>query len=433
MSHSVRASPALQTLTEVDPALAALSLWCRHRDINSGLAQTVGTEIGYGPGFAALPRHEQIGVVGHHILHVALQHPARLADMAARLGPGFEGDLWQIAADAVVNEAILAAGHALPRPALLLSDLLTAAAGKPVAGLTALAQWDVDALYHHLAADPPGRAKRARDAARAKGFQPDLRPGGARSRPRPAAHGQSAPRNQTEGAKDGPEGAAPTDPAEWRAHLARAMAAGRAAGFGLGLIGHRLADLPTPRVAWEHILRRLLLAATLPLPRPSPHRPARSWMARAGQAVATGADLPPWQPRMSATSPQPRIVVGLDCSTSIGADPLRLMMAEVAGIARRMGGEVTLLAFDSEVRIETRLDLTGWGRQLAGLSLPQGGGTDFGPVLTRAAALAPSVLVVLTDLDGPVGPHKPCFPVIWAVPGPDLPPAPFGRAISLAR
>jgi predicted metal-dependent peptidase len=432
MTHSARGSAALQALTEADPALAALSLWCRHRDIETGLAETDGIEIGYGPGFAALPRHEQMGLAGHHILHVALQHPARLADMAARLGATFDAELWQIAADAIVNEAILAAGHALPRPALVLSDLLKAAPGKAAGGVAALAEWDVDALYHHLAADAEGRARQARKAARAKGFAPDLRPGGAGQKPRPSQSGTPGAKADSQGLAEGQQREASTDPAEWRAHLARAMAAGRAAGFGLGLIGHRLADLPTPSVPWEMILRRLLLAATLPLPRPSPHRPSRSWLARAGQAVAAGAELPPWQARLAPTSPRARIVVGLDCSTSVGPDPLRLMMAEVSGIARRMGGEVILLAFDTDVQIELRLELTGWARQLAGLTLPQGGGTDFAPVIARANALSASALVMLTDLDGPVGP-KPRFPVVWAVPGRTLPPAAFGRVISMAR
>jgi hypothetical protein len=214
MIHSARASAALQALTEADPALAALSLWCRHRDMPAGLAQTTGTEIGYGPDFAALPRHEQMGLAGHHILHVALQHPARLADMAARLGPGFDAALWQIAADAIVNEAVLAAGHALPRPALVLSDLLTASAGQPVSGVSALAEWDVDALYHHLAADPSNRARRAREAARAKGFVPDLRPGGARSQPRPAPSITPGTRDGAMGEAKGPDDSeAPTDPA----------------------------------------------------------------------------------------------------------------------------------------------------------------------------------------------------------------------------
>jgi hypothetical protein len=433
MTHSTRASAALQALTEADPALAALSLWCRHRDMPDGLAQTQGTEIGYGPAFAALPRHEQMGLAGHHILHVALQHPARLDAMAARLGPGFDADLWQIAADAIVNEAVLAAGHALPRPALLLSDLLGAGAGAPVSGVAALAEWDVDALYHHLASDPQGRARRAREAARAKGFTPDLRAGGARNQPRPVSADQPGARAGTARSGDGPGDEAPTDPAEWRAHLSRAMAAGRVAGFGLGVIGHRLADLPRPRIPWEVILRRLLLAATLPLPRPSPYRPARSWMARAGQAVAAGTGLPPWQPRLAPVSHRPRIVVGLDCSTSVGPDQLRVMMAEVAGIARRMGGEVILLTFDTEVRQELKLDPAGWARQLAALALPQGGGTAFDPVIARAQALSASALVVLTDLDGPVSPARPRYRVVWVVPARDPPMPPFGRAISLTH
>ncbi len=76
--HSVRAGSALRALTETDPALAALSLWCDHRDGAGTVARSSGTTITYGPGFEALPPHEQIGVAAHHVLHVALRHGARM-------------------------------------------------------------------------------------------------------------------------------------------------------------------------------------------------------------------------------------------------------------------------------------------------------------------------------------------------------------------
>ena len=41
-AHSRRAGPALRALAEADPALAALSLWCRHRDGPGPVARTSG-------------------------------------------------------------------------------------------------------------------------------------------------------------------------------------------------------------------------------------------------------------------------------------------------------------------------------------------------------------------------------------------------------
>ncbi len=417
-THSRRATRALAALTEADPALAALALWCQHRDAE-GLdapAETEGQTIRYGPAFEALAAHEQIGLAGHHVLHVALQHSPRMAQMALRLGEGFQPDLWQIASDAIVNQAILAAGHALPRPALTLTGLLGQVTGKPETPAAALAEWDCERLYHRLAGSAEGMGRARRHAAD-QALMRDLRPEGG------AAEADS----------DAAPGGAGEAQAEWRARLTQALALGRAAGFGLGTLGGRLADLPQPRTPWEVVLRRLITRATLPRPEPSPFRPARAWLARGAAALQTGAPLPPWQPRQRQDSRRPRLVVALDCSGSIAPDMLRLLMAEIAGIARRGGGAVHLLAFDEAVRIDQPLDPSGWPAQLRALDLPQGGGTDFAPVLARASALDPSALVILSDMDGPTGPARPRFPVIWAAPQPEPPPPPFGRALSLAH
>ncbi|MCC1481463.1 DUF2201 family putative metallopeptidase [Roseibaca sp. Y0-43] len=408
MTHSARATRALQALTERDPALAALALWCQHRD-TEGLAvpaETTGTVIRYGPGFTALPAHEQMGLAGHHILHVALQHSDRMAGMAARMGDGFAPDLWQIASDSIVNEAILQSGHALPRPALTLSRLLAALNEQG-----GLADWDCERLYRRMADTPEG-AGRARRQAQEDGQKPDLRPGGGDS------GGQ--------GADKGGQGQA-----EWRAHLARAMAAGAAAGFGLGTLGRRMADLPAPRIPWEVILRRLLARATLHRPEPAPLRPSRAWLAGAGRALQTSAPLPPFQPRTRWQGAVPRIVLGLDCSASVSDDGLRLLLAEVQAIALRAQASLHLLTFDEGLHHDMALDPATARATLRGLDLPQGGGTDFRPVIARATELAPSALVILSDMDGPMGP-RPRFPVIWAAPQPDPKPAPFGHVLSLA-
>lgn len=416
--HSARASPALQALTECDPALATLALWCRHRDsAEVELAETRGTEILYGAGFEALPLHQQIGVAGHHILHVALQHSARMAAMATRLGPDFSPEYWQIACDAIVNETILRAGHALPRPVLRLSGLMRTI-GAPDDSDGLLSQWDAEQLYHKvLRVGGAGGGEGARSAvlayAEAQRFRPDLVPG------------------QSEGEEA--EGNTRLDAADWRGHLTRAMAAGRAAGVGLGALGAPLGDLPRPQVPWELVLRRLALNATLPRHAPNPGRPARRWLAQAGHAMRMGAELPPWQPRQTAPVQQPRLVVALDSSGSIPPATLRLFLAEITGIVRRMSAELRLIVFDEDIRSETSLNSATIRRTLADLALPEGGGTDFRPVMARAAQLRPAALVLLSDMEGPMGKAMPGLRVIWACPAAEPPRAPFGHVLSLAR
>ncbi|MEM7642337.1 MAG: VWA-like domain-containing protein [Pseudomonadota bacterium] len=332
--HSTRARAALQDLAETDPAIAALSLWCEHRD--GGATMTRGTTITYGPDFADLPAHEQRGLAAHHILHVALRHSARLADLQARLGDGFAPDRYNMAADAVVNEALLLADYALPRPAVKVTGLLRKALGEETAPETALATWDVDRLYHAL-----------RDEGMRDGPKGDGTGNGSARRFVPDLEGEDGKAGTPE---DGEEAA------RWRQHIARAMDAGRRAGRGLGRIGHRIADIPEPRTPWEIVLRRLLTKAATPLPRPSPLRPSRRWLAGAAQAARAGTPLPGFEPGRRPLTDVPRIAVALDVSGSIDEARLSLFWGEVTGIARRLRAELHLMVFDDAIRHQARID-----------------------------------------------------------------------------
>ena len=401
--HSARARPALVALAEADPGLAALALWCDHRDGDA--TRTTGTTITYGPDFAALLPHEQQGLAAHHILHVALRHSARLADLAARHGDAFRSDLYNLAADALVNTVLEASDHALPRPAVTLSGL--AAAGLPPdADPTG---WDVERLYFALlprTGEDGDRADRISAYARKHGFSPDIAPA------------------------KGAAGDAAEEAARWRQHLTRAAEAGRAAGRGIGAALLRLTDLPEPATPWPVILRRLLSRAVLQQRKPDPRRPARRWIAASAAATWHGTMQPAFQPGTAARTDTPRIVVALDASGSIDDARLALFWAEVTGIARRLSVELHLAVFDDGLR-HTAL-IPPHQTRLALPELPRGGGTAFAPVIAHATALSASALVVLTDLDGETG-LAPRLPVIWAVPDAHGLTAPFGRLIDLSR
>lgn len=384
--HSARAGRALAHLAEVDPALGVLALWCSHRD-GAGRTLTSGEAIVYGPDFDALGLPEQVGLLAHHVLHVALRHPARLANLKQRIGDSFDPVLFGLAADAIVNQTLLLADHALPRPAILLTDLLTEAGLPPASPVEALSRWDADRLAMALHADPD-RARRLQDWSRARRFEADVQTG--------------LPE----------DGAPPATAADWRNRILNALEAGRRAGSGIGRLGAILADIDAGGVPWEVHLRGLLAQALTDRPRATWQRPSRRWIAGAGEAVLRGNPVPPFEPGSRRMDSRPRIVVGLDSSSSIDAQALRLFRVEALGIARRTGAEAHLLAFDTEVFLHLRLDLADWPER-AGLR--QGGGTDYGDLFAQAAAIVPSIAVILTDLDAAL-PPKPAFPVIWAVP-----------------
>lgn len=402
--HSDRAARALAHLGEVDPALAVLSLWCSHRDA-AGATRTEGNTVLYGPGFEALGLPEQVGLAAHHVLHVALRHADRQAALAERLGARFDATLFGLAADGIINETLLLAGHGLPRPAVTLTDLLEEI-GKPAKSpVAALADWDADRLAMLLHSDKR-LAEKARDWGMTRGFAQDLSLG--------------EPDEEGERQKS----------ADWRNQLLRALEAGRKAGTGIGRLGAILADMAPPETPWEVHLRGLLAKALTDRPRVSHRRPASAWVAMMAHAHAHGAPEPAYQPGRARQSARPRIAIGLDTSSSIDPLTLSLFLAETEGISRRTGAETHLLAFDEEVHETRRLDATAWGT-LRDTSFRSGGGTDFAPVLAAAGRLAPSIAIILTDLDAPFGPPPAC-PVLWAVPGrAGLDPPPFGRVLRI--
>lgn len=399
-------------------------------------AWTDGTTIFYGPGFEMLALREQVGLAAHQVLHVALRHAARGTALWRRFGARFDARLYNIATDALINQTLVEAGHALPRPAVLLPGLLRAGLGRAAVppDEAALGRWDAERLYLRLAGEAlpsagggrsrSGRgqgggaggdspAERARRHAAGEGFREDLLPQRARSDE--AAESRAA--------------------SEWRAHVIRALAAGRQAGRGIGAAGHVLADLPLSRTPWETLMRGLAARALTGAARPDWGRPSRRFIAAGADAMARGLAEPAFEPALRRDGTIPRVVVALDCSSSIDDRRLAVFAAQVVAIARRGGADLHLLTFDTVVQAHLRLRGADAVQRIRSMALPRGGGTSFVPVMEAAAALNPSLVVVLTDLDGPHGPRPAGARVIWAVPeGPEpgAVPPPYGHVLDLS-
>jgi hypothetical protein len=427
--HSRRAVRALAFLAETDPALASLSLWCRHRDDDSvALAESDAATVRYGPAFANLTLAHQAGVAAHHILHVAFRHAPRSASLSARLGGAFDADLFNIASDAIVNEALQATGYVLPRPFVTLGGLLEQAFGEVDAGRAALARFDAERLYLRLAAaqERPGSGK-ARRPGGAEGESEGTR----RLKAWAEAQGYSA--DLAPGGPEGERARAAEDDGDWRQRVARAMDQGRAAGRGLGMVARGIADIRPPATPWERHLRALVTRAVTEGPRPGHFRPSNRWLAREAAARDEGRATPAFDPARLRQRSIPRIAVGIDVSGSIDDARLARFAGEIAGIGARTGAEVHVLAFDDAVRGRARMTGRDWPGELARLGLTGGGGTSFEGVVAEAAGLSPSILVILTDLDGAFGPAPRGLPVVWAVPDAAAAPRPpFGQVVDLS-
>lgn len=404
VAHSRRAAAALARMPEIDPAIAALALWCRHRD-DPGQTRTRGDTILYGPSFEALSLPEQTGLLAHHVLHVALRHSGRADDLASRLGDDFDRGRFTLACDGLINDLLIEGGHAVPRPAVRGSELIARVGGPKVDVSALIADWTAERLYLALLHKPRRGETRDTDTAdgyaRDKQFRPDL---------------DGDPKEDR-----GPDA--------WRARLEQAFATGRAAGTGIGPVLRRFADLPNSSVPWEVRLRRLLLRAVSDRPRRSFKRPTHGWIAREAEARTLGGGaVPVFEPGAARDARRARIVVALDTSSSVSDTQLDLFASEALAIARRSGAETLLLGFDTEVHSRGRLDR----ETLVDLEMRRGGGTAFADVIAEAARLGPSITVILTDLDGPVG-ATPSFPVLWAVPHAPAQVPPFGTILEMDR
>lgn len=370
-------------MPEVDPALAALSLWCVHRD-GPVRTHTKGDTIYYGAEFPLLPISEQIGLLAHHVLHVALRHSQRRADMGTRMSDSFQAELYDLACDALVNEVLIQAKHALPRPAVRAADLvaLLPADKRPT---NVVAEWDCERLYLEMSSSAPAMGRdtgeAVRNYARRQSFESDL-------------SDDSAEQQEAD---------------LWAGRIEQALSTGRGAGTGIGTVLAQFGDLPRAEIPWEIRLRRLMKKALTQHPRRNHRRPERAWLAREAWARLDGGPQPVFQPGLTRDTTQPRIVIGIDTSSSITQVELGLFASEALSLSRQSGAEVHLLGFDTEVHFRGRLDHR---QSFVEVEMRRDGGTDYEAVLTEAQSLDPSLIVMLTDLDAAMT-FVPSAPIIW--------------------
>ena len=426
-AHRHRGTRAIQRLVEYAPSTGGLALWVHHRDADAAdlqpqgaapdapppLIATDGHTIAYAGAFDALPLPLQTGLVAHELLHVALRHPQRLAELRQQLGD-VDTKIFTTCADAIVNSAL---GHlawlALPAGSVRLEALLGQVLGGSFDATTALLEWDVERLYRTMddraPPDPDDPKRQRRDgprAARTRAIDPQ-----AQADLLPVPLPEAGPEQQAEQAET------------WRERLQRAHA-----GDGVfSLLRTLVADLPRTRTPWEQVLRAQLARGLSRRLTVSWSRPARSYLANQGRT--RGGRRLPFEPARMPSQAVPRLAVVVDVSGSIAGDLLQRFAREIDAITRRLEAGVTLVIGDDHVQ---RVEQAEPGRcRLADITFQGGGGTDFTPLLEEAQRHRPDLIVVLTDLQGPAR-HRPGVPVLWAVPEAHAAAVqPFGRKLVL--
>ncbi|MEO9516412.1 MAG: VWA-like domain-containing protein [Paracoccaceae bacterium] len=478
-SHSERATLALRTLAEKDPCFASLTLFCHHRDRDEELAPawTDGKTVFYGKAFEDWKQPQQVAVCAHEIMHVAFGHIPRGKRLRQRFGHRYRPKLFNITTDAIINETLRESGYRVPREGVFLCELLQAVFGEKAASQDALSKWTAESLYVLIDACTDaielsiakqcsctgGKSGTPQGAGDSEGGSVPDSDGGEDPGDSDASVQEAGDANDqicetcgqpklltavsatyhyatSKGHQDDLDATAAAEPlspeeeqaeAEWQERTQRAFAAGQAAGRGIGKLGHTLADLPKSTTPWETILRTTVRKAVSRKRMITYSKPTRRWLAMDADAIARGLRQPAFEPGLNSERSAPRVTVGVDVSGSISDVLLEKFAAEIVAIGKRTGAEIHVLVFDTRVLSHTKMEHGNWHNQITEVEFARGGGTDFHDVLQQADALKPSIIVVLTDLYGPMGEAPRSAPVLWACPNLDAPEPKFGKVLQL--
>lgn len=428
-----RATRALQKLVEKSPGTGSLSLFVRHRDSDPlpqmpwASAWTDGKTVCYAPEFEKFSFEEKIGVAAHELMHVALRHNPRRAALKRQMGY-VDGYIYNIAADAIINQVLIGNSWLkLPGKPPILVELLKTVLNEDWEPKKALAHWSVEALYRALVDKAPKVIVVTEGYGKDKTERKDERSPNERTRAYGAEKGFEEDIPDSGAEDDYNEAKEAEEARAWAQRLIRAQA-----GDGSrGILREVIADLPRVRTPWEHILRSKLAKALRPQVTSTWNRPNRRYLALSQSMIARGYDMP-YEPGLNPSAPAMRLVVAVDTSGSIDDGLLKRFAAEICAMQSRTGAHVTVIVADDRIHGEWELEVKPGRKDLGPVRFHGQGGTNFGPAIARANELKASMIVYLTDLQGPAEVRPNC-PIIWAVPAVYArdTKVPFGQLVAL--
>ena len=361
-------SSCLLRLRQKTPFFGTLAMFARFVCCETmPTAATDGYDIYVNPQFlSSLPRQQQDGVVLHELLHAALLHPWRMRER--------QPELWNIAADIVVN------GMILQQPGCEL----------PPGGLR-------DERLEHLSVEEVYELLQLPGANRFELTDRDL-----------LATQINTPASQSESSLR----------AHWQQALQQATAiasSNTTGGKVSGWIDRELGAISDSQLDWRaHLWRYIVQTPT-------------DFQGFDRRFVGRGVYLEGLQ--QDSVS----IYIAIDTSSSVRLPQLQLFIGEVRAILA-VYPQIECQLFYVDEAIHATHSLTADST----LPIPEGGGgTSFLPFFDRINEIwdgyTQTVCIYLTDGYGEFPAHAPVLPTLWVVPsgGLDLALFPFGEAVRL--
>jgi predicted metal-dependent peptidase len=376
-------SASLLRICQRSQFFATLALHARIKITDSlPTAATDGKDIFVNPDFFnGLTRDAQDGLILHEVLHAALLHVPRRGMRDA--------ELWNIAADIVINGMLIRAGYTLPAGGLR----------------------DVD--KEHLSTEEVFELL-ARDAKQNK-QQPqlgmaDLMPGDGSSMAQPDKNAASTKLGKTGMSKAEMEG-------HWKQALqqAKMVMQSTLAGDIPADLKRELGTVLRSQVDWRSYLWRYLVQTPT------------DFGAFDRRFVGDGLYLE------TIAGESVRVHVCVDTSGSINLDEVTLFVGEVQSILQAYP-HIRCDLYYADAKLNGPYQLTGDSE------IPQpigGGGTDFRPFFEHLAVNADAhtitLAIYLTDGYGDFPEREPSLPTLWVVTpnGKDIDKFPFGEVIRL--
>jgi predicted metal-dependent peptidase len=378
-------SASLLRLRMKSPFFGTLAMFARFVSCTTiPAAATDGRDIFFNPEFLkSLPSKQQDGLLLHEILHAALLHPLRLGER--------EPELWNIAADIIVNGMILRqSGFELP-PGGLRDEKIEHLSVEEVYEL----------LRSSRSVDPSTTGANRYQLADLDLLAPD-----SGDPSTGAAAGTNKQRIDREALT-----------AHWRQALQQATTIARTTQWGKLPIGidRELESILNPQLDWRSYLWRYLV------------RTPTDFQGFDRRFVGRGLYLEALQ------SESVRVYVAIDTSGSVAQQTLGLFISEVQGILGaypHLECDLYYVDCDAYGPYPLTIDST--------LPTPEGGGgTSFVPFFDRVSETwdehTQAICIYLTDGYGEFPTPVPTLPTLWVVTpgGLDLAQFPFGEAVRL--